>query len=64
MKEEQAKVLRKSPIGKALTYCLKRWDKLGRHTGHGMLSIDNNLIENTIRPVALGRMNYLFCGSA
>ncbi len=29
---------------------------------HGMLSIDNNLIENTIRPAALGRKNYLFCG--
>jgi transposase len=64
MKEEQTKVLPKSPIGKALTYCLKRWDKLCRYTDNGRLSIDNNSIENSIRPLAVGRKNYLFCGSA
>jgi transposase len=64
MREQQANVLPKSPIGKALAYCLKRWEKLCRYTQDGKLSIDNNPVENSIRPVALGRKNYLFCGSA
>ena len=64
MKEEQGKVLPKSPIGKAFNYCFKRWEKLCRYTDDGILSIDNNPVENSIRPVALGRKNYLFCGSA
>lgn len=64
MKEEHPKALPKSPIGKALNYCLKRWEKLCRYTDEGKLSIDNNPVENSIRPVALGRKNYLFCGSA
>ena len=64
MQKEQANVLPKSPIGKALAYCIKRWEKLCRYTENGMLSIDNNPVENAIRPVALGRKNYLFCGSA
>lgn len=64
MKQEQPNVLPKSPIGKAFTYCLKRWEKLCRYTDDGRLSIDNNPVENSIRPVAIGRKNYLFCGSA
>ena len=65
MKEQftQKKVLPGSPIGKAIAYSIKRWDKLRRYTENGMLSIDNNPVENSIRPVALGRKNYLFCGS-
>ena len=63
MKEEQPKVVPKTPIGKALAYCLKRWEKLCRYSDNGMLCIDNNPVENAIRPVALGRKNYLFCGS-
>ena len=53
----------KSAIGKALAYMLKRWDKLCAYTKEGRLEIDNNLIENKIRPIALGRKNYLFAGS-
>ena len=53
----------KSPIGKALAYCLERWDKLVIYTTDGRLNIDNNPVENSIRPVALGRKNYLFAGS-
>jgi transposase len=53
----------KSPLGKALTYCLERWDKLVIFTTDGRLNIDNNPVENSIRPVALGRKNYLFAGS-
>ena len=40
-----------------------RWDKLCLYAKHGELEIDNNLVENAIRPVALGRKNYLFAGS-
>lgn len=50
-------------IGKAIRYALPRWDKLMQYTTNGLLQIDNNLVENQIRPVALGRKNYLFCGS-
>ena len=65
MKHEytQPGVLPKSPIGVALAYSIKRWEKLMRYTQDGMLLIDNNAVENSIRPVALGRKNYLFCGS-
>lgn len=58
-----AKTLPKSPLGKAIAYTLKRWEKLRLYTTNGMLQIDNNLVENSIRPVALGRKNYLFAGS-
>ena len=56
-------VLPQSPIGKALAYTLRRWKGLCAYAHNGALEIDNNLVENTIRPVALGRKNYLFAGS-
>jgi len=56
-------VLPKSLIGKALGYYLKRKDKLSAYTQDGRWEIDNNYVENTIRPLALGRKNYLFAGS-
>jgi len=60
----QAKqVLPKSQIGKAIAYSAKRWDALSGYLYDGLLEIDNNLVENTIRPLALGRKNYLFAGS-
>jgi hypothetical protein len=52
-----------SPMGTALQYTLKRWSKLVVYTEDGKLQIDNNLVENSIRPVAIGRKNYLFAGS-
>ena len=55
--------LPKSPLGMALKYTLARWDKLNVYTRDGNLRIDNNLVENTIRPVAIGRKNYLFAGN-
>ncbi len=55
--------LPKSPWGKAVRYTLTRWDKLTRYVEDGRIEIDNNLIENAIRPIALGRRNYLFAGS-
>ena len=63
MKEQYINTLPKSDIGEALAYSIKRWDTLSRYTENGMLSIDNNPVENSIRPVALGRKNYLFAGS-
>lgn len=59
----RSKVLPKSPIGKAFGYCVARWDNLLNYLHDGILEIDNNLIENSIRPLALGRKNYLFAGS-
>jgi transposase len=56
-------VLPKSQIGKAMAYSLARWDALSGYLYDGMLEIDNNLVENAIRPVALGRKNYLFASS-
>ncbi len=53
----------KSAIGIALAYTLHLWPRLIRYIENGRFHIDNNLIENSIRPVALGRKNYLFAGS-
>src|SRR5690606_22973989 len=63
MTEQYRQVTPKSPIGKALEYSLKRWKELSLFTSDGQLEIDNNKIENEIRPIALGRKNYLFAGS-
>jgi len=56
-------VLPKSVISKAIRYTLKRWDALTVYTTEPRLLIDNNPVENLIRPLALGRKNYLFAGS-
>ena len=63
MKLQYAEVLHKSAIGEALAYSIKRWERLMIYTEDGNLRIDNNSVENSIRPVALGRKNYLFAGS-
>jgi transposase len=61
--QERNKVTPKSPIGKAFEYCANRWISLQNYLTNGILEIDSNLIENSIRPLALGRKNYLFAGS-
>jgi len=48
---------------KALDYSLRRWSALSRYATAGNLPIDNNPVENVIRPIALGRKNWLFTGS-
>jgi transposase len=63
MKEQYVQVTPRSAIGKALAYSIERWKSLSYYTENGMLNIDNNPVENSIRPVAIGRKNYLFCGS-
>lgn len=62
-KENIVQVLPKSLIGQAIAYSLSRWEKLSLYTTDGSLEIDNNLVENAIRPVAVGRKNYLFAGN-
>lgn len=48
---------------KALDYTLRRWDSYTRYAETGHLPIDNNAVENCIRPIALGKKNWLFAGS-
>ena len=52
-----------SGTAKALDYSLKRWEALTRYLDDGSVPIDNNRVENQIRPWALGRSNWLFAGS-
>jgi transposase len=60
---ELQNTLPKSPVGKAVRHAISLWDELQNYLLDGSLEIDNNLIENAIRPLALGRKNYLFAGS-
>jgi transposase len=63
MTAHRLKVPEGTGIARALDYNLKRWTALTRYLGDGRLPIDNNWIENQIRPIALGRKNWLFAGS-
>ena len=61
--EQRRTNLSKGGIGKALSYAHNHLPRLGAYLDDGRIEIDNNLIENKIRPLALGRKNYLFAGS-
>jgi transposase len=63
LKDTVVKVTPTSAIGKAIAYALPRWERLMLYAHDGRLEIDNNLVENAIRPIAIGRKNYLFAGS-
>jgi transposase len=63
LRELHPKVLGSSGTAKAIEYCLKRWSALVRYLDDGHYPIDNNPVENAIRPIALGRKNWLFAGS-
>lgn len=63
LKENVANATPTEAIGKAFRYALPRWEKLMIYATDGKLEIDNNLVENSIRPIAIGRKNYLFAGS-
>ncbi len=52
-----------SSIAKAIDYSLKRWTALSHYVNHAQVPIDNNWVENRIRPIAIGRNNWLFAGS-
>lgn len=63
MKSYQDKVPPESLLGKAIHYTLRLWPQLTGYTEQGYLHIDNNHIENSIRPFVIGRRNWLFSGS-
>ncbi len=63
LEKERLAVLPKSPIGQAIGYALNNWAALTRYVDDGDLHIDNNPAENAIRPIVLGRKNWLFAGS-
>ena len=55
--------LPKSSLGQAISYALNQWPALERFLDHGEVEADNNLVENAIRPTAVGKKNWLFFGS-
>ena len=57
------KVLEKSLVGKAISYTYSLLERLSVYVNDGRIDIDNNAAENAIRPLALGRKNWLFCGN-
>lgn len=61
--QERPKVLPKSPLGEAIGYALNHWAALERYLEAGFLEIDNGASERALKPVALGRKNWLFAGS-
>lgn len=63
LKKITVTALPKSPLGDAIGYALRQWDALCRYTDNGSLEIDNNGAENALRPLCLGRKNWLFIGS-
>ena len=63
METEGIKYSPNSLAGKAITYAYTRWDNMMTCLEDGRLLWDNNLAENVIRPITLGRKNYLFCGN-
>jgi hypothetical protein len=58
-----ARLSKKSELAKAIGYVLTRWVALTRYCADGRIEVDNNAAERALRAVALGRKNYLFCGS-
>ncbi len=63
LQEHRAKVPEGSATAKAIDYSLRRWQALSGFIDNAQVPIDNNWIENQMRPVALGRKNWLFAGS-
>jgi len=61
--ENYLKYRPKSPMGKAIAYSKSRWEGLSAYALHGQMEIDNILVENAVRPLAVGRKAYLFAGS-
>lgn len=63
MRKQRQKIPDGSATARAIDYSLNRWGALTRFLDDGDLPIDNNWVENRIRPIALGRQNWLFAGS-
>lgn len=64
MDRVQARVLPQSPLGVAISYALGQWKGMTVYLEDGRVEIDNNLIENAIRPTALEKKNWLIVGEA
>ena len=62
--KKAGRYLPRSSMGKAIDYALSNFPLLGVYLGDGMVEIDNNLVENSIRPTAIGKKNWLFFGDA
>lgn len=62
LKEKRSRISAKSRLGEKLTYIANHWAGLQVFLTDGRVEIDNNPVENRIRPIALGRKNHLFCG--
>ena len=63
MQDSYSRVYPKSLIGKAIAYAYSLWSRMRVYLKDGRIKIDNNLAENAIRPIALSRKNFLFCGN-
>jgi len=63
LRSTMSKIPKKLPLAQAIHYALVRWDALILYARDGSIEIDNNPIEREIRPIALGRKNYMFAGS-
>jgi transposase len=63
LKEQLGKISSKTPLAKAIKYALARLPKARPYLDYGFLELDNNTAERAVRPVAVGRKNYLFMGS-
>jgi len=63
LRDTLARVSKKSELARAIGYVLTRWPALTRYRDDGRIEIDNNAAERSLRAVALGRKNFLFCGS-
>lgn len=60
--EKRSRISAKSRLREKLSYIHNHWDGLQVFLTDGRIEIDNNPVENRIRPIALGRKNFLFCG--
>ena len=60
----RSRLLPRSALGEAVSYSLNMWPKLRRCFDHAEVELSNNVAENSMRPVALGRKNWLHVGSA
>jgi transposase len=62
--QSRGRILPQSSLGKAISYTLGQWASLAVYLQDGTIEIDNNLVENAIRPSAVGKKNWLFFGDA
>ena len=61
--QQSGSILPKSTAGQAISYTLNRWEKLTRFIKHSVIELSTNWVENSMRPIAIGRRNWLHLGS-